>query len=213
MTKQGWESRKSRVQGDNSGAWASFSQDFIHLADILFSQSLGYARNRDGNCSIYTLAGIPVLFSAMRCLLIELNDGMYSGLVPRTSVLADLANSSNDIVVLTKHYRLSDELRKQLELLGEVRNEIVHPAHRPGIEKDGTPIHLHPLREAGILQSTGSGTDYLWLDQLQSHKLFRWAFETIANTVDVLLVAHNVPQFVADGLRESYTHFARCDAA
>ncbi len=55
--------------------------------------------------------------------------------------------------------------------------------------------------------------DYVWLDQLQSHKLFRWAFETIANTVDVLLVAHNVPQFVADGLRESYTHFTRCDAA
>ncbi len=133
MTQQGRESRKSRVQGDNSGAWASSSQDFVHLADILFSQSLSYARNTDGNCSLYTLAGIPVLFSAMRCLLIELNAGMHSGLEPRAGVLADLTTSANDIEVLTKHYRLSDELRTRLESLGEVRNEIVHPAHRPGI--------------------------------------------------------------------------------
>lgn len=154
-----------------------------------------------------------MLFSAIQCLLIELNAGMYTGFKSRPNVLADLATSSNEIAVLTKHYSVPADLREQLELLVEVRHEIIHPSHRPGAEKNSTPAYLRPLRDAGLLQTAGVAADYLWLAQLLSHRLFRWVFETIAAVVDLLLVAHNVPQFAADGLRQSYTDYARGDDA
>lgn len=69
---------------DHSGAWGTSSQDFIHLANLLFEKSAAYAKHVDGNCSIYTWAGIPMLFSALRCLLVELNEGSLTASRPNT---------------------------------------------------------------------------------------------------------------------------------
>lgn len=209
----GRESRRSRVADDHPGAWASSSQDFVRLATLLFETSAGYAKHFDGNCSIYTLAGIPILFSALRCLLIELNDGMITGSPPNKTNLAKLAESANDVHAIAECYpTFPVELREKLELLFQLRHEIAHPAHRPGPEKNNTPEYFDPLRKAGLLQSTGKDIDCVWLGQLQSHRLFRWAFDIVRNTVDALLCLHNVPSDVVAGILQSYSRYETIDS-
>ncbi len=213
LHEDGLKSRQSRLKEFKSGAWGSFSQDFARLAYMLFEHSLQYAKQVDGNCSIYSLAGIPVLFSALRCLLIELNDGMHGAGVTRPDVLRDLAHSSSDVSVILAHYAIPDLLRERLNLLVQVRHEIVHPSHRPSGEPNNTPAYLRYLRDARLLQSTEKEVDYPWLAQLQSHRLFRWTFEVIQDTVDALLCEHDVTGLPADGLRGSYSRYEKLDAA
>lgn len=177
------------------------------MAGILFRHSEKYAKSLDGNCSIYALAGIPMLFSAIRCLLIELHaGGVWGTSRGNFDVLTALAGD-NDVPFILKHYSISPALTTDLSILHEVRNEIIHPAHRPGAERNNTPAYLNTLRTSELLQSTGQQTDYIWISQLQSHRLFRWAFATIQATVDVLLIAHQVPEYAAAGLRESYNRY------
>jgi hypothetical protein len=152
-----------------------------------------------------------VLFSALRCLLIELNSGMYSG-VNNDVVLEELAGSGIDSLTLVRHYPVAGPVRKRLHVLTQLRHEILHPAHRPSGERTNTPAYLRALRSQRLLQSTAKAADYIWLAQLQSHKLFRWAFETMALTVDILLGHHKIGGFVADALRESWWRF-RTDPA
>lgn len=214
MTKsqEGRASRASRVREDRGGVWGTSSQDYIHLANLLYKHSAEYAKHAGGNCSIYALAGIPVLLSALRCLLIELcADIALTGHVNQ-ALLDDLAGSSSELQVLLKHYSLSPALRDRLELLVQVRHEILHPAHRPSGELGNTPGYLTALRNANLLESTGADANYIWLDQLKSHRLFQWAFETTALTVDALVAHHNVPALVANGIRESWWRFKQ-DAA
>lgn len=205
-TNSGLESRHSRVRDSKSGSWGSSSQDFLYLANMLFEKSVGEAKRANGNCSVYALAGIPLLFSALRCLLIELNAGIYTASAERPLELAKLAKSGNDISFIVEHYPIPVDLRKKLELLLQVRHEITHPAHRPSSERNNTPLYLLPLREAGLLNSTGGEIDYIWIDQLKSHKLFEWAFVTLKATVDVLICEHDVKGLIADGLRLPYDH-------
>lgn len=208
---EGRASRKSRVRESRSGPWGTSSQDFVHLADLLYRHSADYAKGVDGNCSVYALAGIPMLLSALRCLLIELNANIYlTGRADQT-LLAELADSSNDIKFILNHYPIPLQLRDRLELLLQVRHEILHPAHRPIEDAGNTPAYLEPLRKDKLLQSTGSNTDYIWLEQLKSHRLFRWAFETIKETVAVLVQAHKLPAFAAEGLIASYSDYEAAD--
>lgn len=206
MVSEGRESRRSRTVGDHSGTWATSSQDFVRVAGLLYESSGKEAERTDGNCSVYALAGIPMLLSALRCLLLELNAGMY-GPVESGDILSQLADKANDVQVVCSNSSVSSELQVRLAPLIEVRHEIVHPAHRPGMEPSNTPTYLKALRDAGLLQSTGTEADYDWLAQLQSHRLFGWAFETVRMTVDVLLAKHVMPPFVAEGLRSSYSRF------
>lgn len=208
----GRKSRRSRVAEDHSGAWGSSSQDFVRLATLLFEKSATYARHVDGNCSVYTWAGIPMLFSALRCLLIELNSGMLTASQPNAAILDKLAESPNDVCVIVECYpTFPPELREKLELLLDVRHEIIHPAHRPGPEKTNTPGYLVSLRTAGVLQSTGNEIDYTWLSQLQSHRLFQWAFDVMRNTADALLRIHNVPSYELIGILRSYSKYESVD--
>lgn len=207
------ESRYSRVADDHSGAWGSSSQDFVRLATLLFKTSAEYAKHVDGNCSIYTLAGIPILFSALRCLLIELNAGMLTGSRPNETNLAKLAESANDVHAIAECYpRFPIEIREKLELLLHVRHEIVHPAHRPGSEKNNTPEYLDPLRKADLLQRTGKDIDCIWLGQLQSHRLFRWAFDIVRSTVEALLRLHDVRSDVVAEILQAYSRYQTIDA-
>lgn len=209
---KGRESRKGRVRGGHSGAWATSSQDFARLANLLFDESVRYANTRDGNCSVYALAGIPVLFSALRCLLIEMNAGVWNASQPHREVLDHLANTGNDVEVILNHYTVPDKLQQSLKTLLEIRHEIIHPAHRPGPEASGTPGYLVSFRETGLLQSTGEVTDFAWISQLQSHRLFQWAFGVLLETVGLLVREHRVTQFVANGLIATYSKYKSADA-
>ena len=48
------------------------------------------------------------------------------------------------------------------------------------------------LRNLGLLQSTGTdSSDYTWISQLQSHRLFRCGFSAIEDVADIILKAHH----------------------
>ena len=205
IADKGRKSRASRVREGVSGSWGTSSQDFVYLAKLLYGHSAKYAKRFDGNCSAYTPAGIPILLSALRCLLIELNADIYHTGRANQDVLEELAKSANDIEVIFKHYSIPTELHDRLELLVQVRHEILHPAHRPSGDVRNTPAYLAPLRRAKLLQSTGVKNDYIWLDQLRSHRLFSWGFNTVKQTVAILHKAHQLPPFEASKLLASYS--------
>ena len=200
----GRESRSTRLREAYGGSWGSSSQDLVRLARLLHSASSRYAEASTGRDSPYTLAGIPVLFSALRCVLTELNGGLWAPLPTDSTIRDALATSANDVVVLREYYKLPSTLLRDLDLLIEVRHEIVHPAHRPGPERDNTPDYLRSLRDANLLNVRDAGEGPIWLDQLQSHPLFTWAFQTIRETVAVLLRAHNVHPSTAEAILMCY---------
>jgi len=202
----GRESRGDRTTTLHGGAWGSSSQDFLRLATTIFHLSARYAEETDGNCSLCTLAGIPMLFSAMRCLLIELNAGLY-GTASNQDVLKELQGRNFDSVVVVRSYRLPSVLRKRLHLLTQVRHEIIHPAHRPGRDRNNTPAYLKTLRRQSLLQSTERASDYIWIEQLKSHRLFRWGFETMALTARAVLAHHTISDLALEGLTVSWSRF------
>lgn len=204
--KSGRTDRKDRLTDGRSGSWASSSQDYIRHATMLYEHSAAYARSVDGNCSPYALSGLPVLFSALRAMLIEANSGMY-GLGRDEDALKELAETANEILFLAKKYHLSEEQTSHLALLYEARNEIIHPSHMPAGTSHGTPVNMIPLREIGLLQSTGTEeSDYTWISQLQSHKLFQEAFAVIENVATIVLKEHHPAE---DTLRLHVQSYAR----
>ncbi len=47
------------------------------------------------------------------------------------------------------------------------------------------------LRDRGLLRSAGKEDgDYAWIAQLQSHRLFRWAFFTVERIAEAVLGMH-----------------------
>lgn len=210
----GRKSRVVRTKERHSGSWTSSSQDFVRAAYLLYDGSAQCAANSGGNCSWQPLAGIPMLWSALRCLLVELNAGLYLWNFGRENQvrLEALSKSVNDVDFICAQYVLPPSLSDDLRLLLEVRHEILHPASRPGPDANHTPGYLQSLRNRDLLQRTGKEIDFTWIAQLQSHRLFRWAFETIAATVEVLLLEHRVPEDEMP-LLQSYHRYLEIDAA
>ena len=188
----GRKDRQQRLTEPRSGSFGSSSQDYVLLATQLFVDSAAEAQgSSNGNYSTYTLAGIPVLFSTFRALLIEGNFGMF-GKGRRPDVLAELGNGTNECVVFCKHYDDTSGLESSLRTLAEVRNEIVHPTHLPAGTSHGTPEYLVSLRTLGLLQSSGrDDVDYVWIDQLKSHRLFAHTFSVIAGAAKVIVTFHH----------------------
>jgi hypothetical protein len=203
MPYPGRTSREARLLENLSGTWGSSSQDFAHLARLLYRHSYEYARSYDGNVSPYVFAGIPMLLAAVRCLLIELSSGLFGSTRDQTRLQA-LATSANDIEYAISRYPIPKALAADMRLLVQIRHELLHPSHRPSGTPHNTPSYLDDLRQRTLLQSTGKIPDYVWIDQLKSHRLFRWACVTVETLVGILLTSHAVPRETADGIRESY---------
>ena len=207
----GRKDRKARLTDCRNGSWASSSQDYLRHATTLYEHSATYACSVDGNCSPYTLSGLPILCSTLRAMLIEANSGMY-GLGQDHQALKDIADAANEVPLLTKKYRLSEEQNSRLLLLYETRNEIVHPSHMPAGTSHGTPVNMAYLRELGLLQSTGTdNSDYAWISQLQSHQLFRWAFSVIEDTAAIVLKEHYSVEEDLTLHMQSYTRYREYD--
>lgn len=212
MSSEARKDRDRRLVQHLGGAWRSYSQDYVRLCILLYEKSRAYATEYDGNVSPYTLSGIPGLFSGLRALMIECSSGMYGPpLENDTKVLRSLASNNNEIVVL-KLYEMAELKYESLRLLYEVRNEIVHPAHRPVGTVDGTPEYLRPLKSEGLLQTSGKpDSDYALMAQLQSHRLFRWAFERVEEVAHILIHAHHRDMVTADLHAESWSEFRQFD--
>lgn len=210
MATKGRKSRGSRLTSTpHGGSCATSSQDYMNLVDELFQLSADWAEERGGgNGSLYTPAAIPMLFSAFRCLLIELNSQISLGRNPEA--LEQLAKNKNDVVVFSERYSPERGLLVDLELLHEIRNEIVHPATLPEGTPHNTPAYLIELRQRGLLQSTGKeDSDYIWSDQLRSHRLLIWAYEVIANSAIHAINSHDLHKLVAQGYTARYEGYIR----
>lgn len=183
--------RNNRLIQTREGAWASSSQDYLKLAVDLYELSSNYAKKYDGNVSAYPIAGIPLLISTVRALLIEANSGIF-GLDKDALSMGRLAGPNEVGLITEKYVGVGTQAAIDIVLLYEVRNEIVHPAHTPAGTKHNTPVNMLPLRERGLLQSTGrDDCDYEWIAQLQSHRLFRWSFLTIEGIAKAVIDRHH----------------------
>ena len=144
-------------------------------------------------------------------MLIESNSGMY-GLGRDENALKRLGDDPNELHFIAEKYRLRREHEFRLSLLYEVRNEIIHPAHMPAGTSHGTPVDMLRLRELGFLQSTSNdNNDYIWISQLQSHQLFRWAFSAIEDSAAIVLKEHHVSQEDFVFHMQSYTRYKEYD--
>src|SRR5688572_10446303 len=117
-------------------AWRCLRQFLARLPACRHISQLSreYASKTDGNSSPYALAGIPMLFSALRCLLVELNTRFSDRTLRNRQILAVLADGANDIQVILDQYSVPLDLAHRLQLLLEIRHEIIYPAHAPGPE-------------------------------------------------------------------------------
>jgi hypothetical protein len=188
----GRESRRDRLTTTHIGAWSTSSQDYVVLATQLFSRSAHEASlHKRGNASAYVFGGLPLLFSALRAFLIECNGGMY-GVESDQVALSRLAKEQNEIALLREGYGLTIQLLEKLSLLYEARNEIIHPSHRPSGATDSTPNYIRPLKELGVLETTNDPrSDYPWMFQLQSHRLFSFAFSVVEETIAAIIAKHS----------------------
>ena len=163
--------RTERLKELKLGAWGSSSADFVRLIRGLLEHSKTYADRIDGNCSPYALCALPMLLSSLRCLVVE-----YASYPPVNADALDELDAPNDFGKMLARYGVDDLLRSEALLLQELRNEIIHPVHRPTGTPDNCPDYLRPLKGRGLLQSTGKvDSDYIFLSRLQSHRLLKWA--------------------------------------
>jgi len=183
VTTSGRIDRSGRLLENRSGASGSSSADFMHLVRLLFGHSAEHATRIDGNCSPYALAAIPMLLSSLRCLVVE-----YASHTPQDSPMLDALTQPNDFRKMLERYGIDDPLRSESLLLQELRNEIIHPAHRPSGTPDNWPEYLRLFKDKGVLQSTGRrDSDYIFFSQLHSHRLFVWSWRVTRDIVERVL--------------------------
>jgi hypothetical protein len=154
VTTSGRTDRNGRLLENRSGTWGSSSADFMRIVRLLFAQSKTHAAQIDGNCSPYTMAGIPMLLSSLRCLVVE-----YASYPPTDSAMLGALTEANDFAKILERNCVDEPLRSEALLLQELRNEIIHPAHRPCGTQDNWADYLRTLKKNSLLQSTGREFD------------------------------------------------------
>ena len=200
MSNGGRLDRTERLKEYKSGPWGSSSADFVHLIRCLLEHSRAYAAKIDGNCSPYALCAIPMMLSSIRCLAVE-----YASYPPMDRSALDELDTASDFGKLLTRYRVEDPLRSDALLLQEVRNEISHPVHRPTGTPDNCPDYLRPLESRGLFQSTGKAdSDYIFLSQLQSHRLFEWACRVTRDLATNLILSEPRKVGALGGFIENY---------
>jgi hypothetical protein len=182
MARQGTKDRRKRLTGRLGGWSSSSSQDYLHLAHLLFCHSKSYAASCPGaNCSKYTWAALPVLLAALQALVVE-----YEVIVnPEPS-----GNPPSDINApeFIKRYGIAGDLLDNFNDLIELRNEVVHPAHAPTGTPDNWPAYLGRLKGLGVLETTGAADhDYALLSQIASHRLFEWAVQVVQSLYETVI--------------------------
>lgn len=177
------QERNERLTTDFGGVMGSSSADFMRLVRRLYGHSARYAAEHDGNVSPYTLAAIPMLFSALRCFVIE-----YESYGPSNTEALSALKSIGDIDKILDRYGVEGPLRAEVNFLREIRNEILHPAHRPTGTTDNWPDSMRGIKNMGVLQSDGRpDVDYIMIAQMESHRLFGFACGVIRDIVSAII--------------------------
>jgi hypothetical protein len=186
MIKTARQERTDRLTQPKAGAWATTSQDFLHLASKLFRLSADEAQSSpDKNHSSFVYAGIPLLLSAVQAFAIEF-EKMLS-LQP----LSDSLSAPNGLAYLIEsRYGVSGDLLENLRDLIEIRNEITHPIPLPVGTPDNWPDYLRRVKQKGLLSSSGDpNADFLMFSQIRSHKLFQWSVGIVESLYDAIVTS------------------------
>jgi hypothetical protein len=189
----GRKDRESRILDCKGGAWASTSQDYLHLCHVFISDSLENCLRIQSNSSLHAYAIIPLLVSCIRAFFLESEREV--GLFFPSEELEKVAKSQNDLLTLFELLKMDETLRKDYVLLQAVRNEIIHPAFFPPGSADNCPEYLRDLKDKGLFTTRNSQSDYIFADQITSHKLCIWAFELIETMA--LKIMHRKPEWGA----------------
>ena len=171
--------RASRLKDRQSGSWGTVSAWYFHSVELVFRESHKTAVESPDGRSRWVYAGLPVLFAGVEAFLIEHQHMM------RDNVGDKVIAGVTDIRAVLAHYPLPDELRLDMVALVEVRNQIVHPSQVPFGAAEW-PDSIRRLRDRKVLDGKmpQSGTEALAL--LAKHKLFEWAVERCAETLDIV---------------------------
>jgi hypothetical protein len=171
------QQRKARLRSHESGSWGSTSATYFRLVAKLFHESAVTAASAIHDDWVY--AGIPMLVTGVEAFLIE-HQRILNQNPNRSTIAGD--DPIRDVLLL---YSLPDDLRDDMSALIEIRNQIVHPSPVP-FGSYYWPASLERLRSQGVLdgRTPQSGADVLSI--LASHRLFEWAVEKCARTLDVI---------------------------
>jgi len=127
-----------------------------------------------------------MIVAAVRAFVVE-----YADHPPRDQGLLESLNRNSDIPAVLNYSNADDCLKNEALWLLEVRNEILHPAHLATGTKDNFPQYLRPLKEKGVLQSSGKpDSDYVLLMHFASQKLFTWSIGVARKIVNQVLASH-----------------------
>jgi len=173
MSNEGKRDRDARLFTQLDGCWGSHHSLMIYVVQEIYQLSRSQARSMSGNTSWFAYAGIPVLVSALQSFVIEYECFLSSD----RSCLKPLARSGLGRLVelLATRYHVQGNLLDEANDLIEVRNEMIHPVPLPTGTADNWPRYLRRVKDLGLAQSTGQATDYIFSDQLASHRLFAWS--------------------------------------
>jgi hypothetical protein len=187
MTKRGKRNRDERLLKPSAGGWGSYHSLFVHMAGELYHPSGLQASAGSGNGSWFPYAAVPVLLAALQSFIIEYECTLgwdRTCLEPLTQ-----SGFGGLLKLLETRYRVGGKLLEEARDLIEVRNEMIHPVPLPTGTEDNCPAYLRHLKEQGLLESTGEATDYCFMAQLASHRLFAWScrvtrdlFQRVANS-------------------------------
>jgi len=173
----GRQSRVARTEMSPGEVYTLASLELLHNLKLRLKNSEG---NQDGG-NQEPIFCIPILLSCIRILALEIENlkqrlkkyHYQSELIPKLKT-----NKKNDIVEILEFYKANEDLKKDFDILIEIRNEIIHPS--PFSEEGFTlPSYLEILKDKEIIWMPDAeqnvACNIYW--HFRCHKLFEWSFE------------------------------------
>jgi len=147
----GRKSRSERIY-PSSGMWTGLSCELHYDIKRFLNES--YKNYKKGNLVTEPVFAIPLLFSCIRIMCIEIEN--YKEWNKKNNYQSDLLitfssnENVNDIKDILTFYNANEKLKNEFEYAIQVRNEIVHPSPYPEKGKN-LPTYLNYLKNKGVL--------------------------------------------------------------
>lgn len=171
--------REDRIRNRRSGGWGTTSSMYFYVVHQVFEQSESASRSDPTKRSVWVYAGLPVLLAGVEAFVIE-----HQHILKDSSRLILLAGV-DPLKEVLKLYPIANDLRTDIEALIEIRNQIVHPSPVP-FGKPEWPGSLERLHALGVIAGNAPESGANALAMLGSHRVFEWAVERCAQTLDVV---------------------------
>lgn len=203
--RQNSDGRLAATEPAKKQAYASrtISGDFIDHIVTLLDLSFAYVRSGNGvrhGLNGYTPHALPAYVSAVAAVESFLNEHFFGNgrmFAVGPSALDDMDEEQLDGLDVRTKLQLLPQLAfgrtlprggqpyQDFRMLVSVRNALVHYKMR-----GGPPAFLRPLVERGIalpVPDNIHGDDYIWIDKISSSEGLRWAYNTVAATLQAVV--------------------------